>query len=200
MNLKEAAYVFLNGRTYYDIEASFKAMKAVDMTYTGTKPLIPTYPPPSGVRPRDNHVDEKSSFYTKCSNCQEGLMIPPNGFSHSLRAHKRGIMCRRNTEIIRMNSKGLFELGGKNVSKKYLWLQPHVTKGKFSEFFPQTIVSFLRWKFGQELPKTLGDNEELAQFMGLSLEAQGSMLAGIVLAHEYAKEDGLFGIPDEIPF
>jgi len=129
-------------------------------------------------------------------------MIPPSGHSHALRAHKRGVKCRRITEVLRMNAKGLFELGGKNVSKRAQWLAPYSTKGKFVEFFPETIVSFLRWKFGAQVPKVLWMEEELTKFIALSPADQKAHLSGIVLAHEYAKEDGLFGISveDEIPF
>lgn len=103
-----------------------------------------------------------------------------------------------------MNAKGLFKLGGKNVSKKAKWLRPHSTKGKFSEFFPEAIVSFVRWKFGGTVPQHM--DEELTNFVGLNLKDQIAHMSGVLLAQEYAKEDGLVGYsydfwdPTDLPF
>jgi len=156
------------------------------------------FPLPSDIRPKKAEaLDTNSSFYTVCPNCNTGLMIPPNGFNYSLRQHKRAVECRRATEIIRMNKKGLFELGGKHVTKRSRWLIPYVTKGKFAEFFPETIVSFLRWKLGLGVPSIA--SEAVQSFLQLSPEAQAAHLSGIILAREYANEDRSSGIEQEEP-
>jgi len=95
-----------------------------------------------------------------------------------------------------MNAKGLFELGGKSVSKRAKWLQPYSTKGKFSEFFPEPIVSFVLWKFGTVVPNSVIEDSELFKFMGLNLQEQIAHLSGVLLAYEYAKEDDF----DDKPF
>jgi len=130
-----------------------------------------------------------------CPNCKQELMIPDRGHGNALRRHKRGTNCRRDTEILSMNAKGFFTFGGRHTSKHSRWLIPFSKRGKWLEFFPETVVSFVRWKHGDTVPQFA--NNDLQTFLRQTIDEQQNTLAGLVLQHEYAKEDGLFGIPDD---